>query len=284
MITKLKEINYSWIKVVLFLYCFLLSSGIFHLILVIPGKPIINIFLILVGSFGRWAYREFVTIMLANQLTSIYWVWIFHTVVNKQSFNSLGLKLNGFKKDLIYGLLIGFGIMIAGISILYSFNPRPFEPIQFSLNYHLLYVIILSLVAFGQEIAFRGFVLQTLSDSMNRYLAIGLTSLAYVFIQAHIGIWGIDFNMIIIQPLVSFNLFLFGVLLGLFCTYRKNLWFAISMNFSWAYFSGPICNSWTMMPLETVFGDSLNHYNLNGSFLLTVLFLIGIIIIHKRFN
>jgi len=284
MITKLKEINYSWFKVILFLYCFLLSSGIFHLILVIPGKPIINLFLSLVGSFGRWAYREFVTIMLANQLTSIYWVWIFHTVVNKQSFNSLGLKLNGFKKDLIYGLLIGFGIMIAGISILYSFNPRPFEPIQFSLNYHLLYVIILSLVAFGQEIAFRGFVLQTLSDSMNRYLAIGLTSLAYVFIQAHIGIWGIDFNMIIIQPLVSFNLFLFGVLLGLFCTYRKNLWFAISMNFSWAYFSGPICNSWTMMPLETVFGDSLNHYNLNGSFILTVLFLIGIGIVHKRFN
>jgi membrane protease YdiL (CAAX protease family) len=284
MITKLKEINYSWIKVVLFLYCFLLSSGIFHLILVIPGKPIINIFLILVGSFGRWAYREFVTIMLANQLTSIYWVWIFHTVVNKQSFNSLGLKLNGFKKDLIYGLLIGFGIMIAGISILYSFNPRSFEPIQFSLSHHLLYVIILSLVAFGQEIAFRGFVLQTLSDSMNRYLAIGLTSLAYVFIQAHIGIWGIDFNMIIIQPLVSFNLFLFGVLLGLFCIYRKNLWFAISMNFSWAYFSGPICNSWGMMPLETVFGDSLNHYNLNGSFLLTVLFLIGIGIVHKRFN
>lgn len=284
MITKLKEINYSWIKVVLFLYCFLLSSGIFHLILVIPGKPIINIFLILVGSFGRWAYREFVTIMLANQLTSIYWVWIFHTVVNKQSFNSLGLKLNGFKKDLIYGLLIGFGIMIAGISILYSFNPRSFEPIQFSLSHHLLYVIILSLVAFGQEIAFRGFVLQTLSDSMNRYLAIGLTSLAYVFIQAHIGIWGIDFNMIIIQPLVSFNLFLFGFLIGLFCTYRKNLWFAISMNFSWAYFSGPICNSWGMMPLETVFGDSLNHYNLNGSFLLTVLFLIGIGIVHKRFN
>ena len=284
MITKLKEINYSWIKVVLFLYCFLLSSGIFHLILVIPGKPIINLFLILVGSFGKWAYREFVTIMLANQLTSIYWVWIFHTVVNKQSFNSLGLKLNGFKKDLIYGLLIGFGIMIAGISILYSFNPRPFEPIQFSLNHHLLYVIILSLVAFGQEIAFRGFVLQSLLSSMNKYLAIVLTSLAYVFIQSHIGIWGFDLNMIIMQPLISINIFLFGVLLGLFCTYRKNLWFAVGMNFSWAYFSGPICNSWTMMPLETVFGDSLNHYNLNGSFLLTVIFLVGIGTVHKRFN
>ena len=284
MITKLKEINYSWFKVILFLYFFLLSSGIFHLILVIPGKPLINLFLSLVGGFGKWNYREFVAIMLTNPLTSIYWVWIFHTVLNKQSFNSLGLKLNEYKKDFIYGLLIGFGIMIAAISILYSFNPRPFEPIQFSLNHHLLYVIILSLLAFGQEVAFRGFVLQTLSDSMNKYLAIGLASLAYVFIQAHIGIWGIDFNMIFIQPLVSFNLFLFGVLLGLFCTYRKNLWFAISMNFSWAYFSGPICNIWTMMPLETVFGDSLNHYNLNGSFLLTVLFLIGIGIVHKRFN
>ena len=222
--------------------------------------------------------------MLANSLTSIYWVWIFHTVLNKQLFNSIGLELNGYKKDLIYGLLVGFGIMIAGISILYSFNPKPFDSIQFSINNQLLYVIILSLVAFGQELAFRGFVLQALLSSMNKYLAIGLTSLAYVFIQAHIGIWGIDFNMIIIQPLVSLNLFLFGLLLGLFCTYRKNLWFAICMNFSWAYFSGPICNSWTMRPLETVFGDSLNHYNLNGSFLLTVLLLIVVIIMHKRFN
>ena len=269
---------------VLFLYCFLLSSGIFHLILVIPGKPIINLFLSLVGSFGRWHYREFVTIMLTNPLTSIYWVWIFHTVVNKQSFNSLGLKLKGYKKDFIYGLLIGFGIMIAGISILYSFNPRPFEPIQFSLNNHLLYVIILSLVAFGQEIAFRGFVLQSLLSSMNKYLAIVLSSLSYIIIQSHIGIWGFDLNMIIMQPLISINIFLFGVLLGLYCMYRKNLWIAIGMNFSWAYFSGPICNSWTMMPLETVFGDSLNHYNLNGSYLLTVIFLIGIGIVHKRFN
>tara|TARA_B100000575_G_scaffold220307_1_gene180753 strand:- start:652 stop:1506 length:855 start_codon:yes stop_codon:yes gene_type:complete len=284
MISKLKEVNYSWIKVVLFLYCFLLSSGIFHLILVIPGKPIINLFLSLVSGFGKWNYREFVTIMLTNPLTSIYWVWIFHTVVNKQSFNSLGLKLNGYKKDIIYGLLIGLGIMIAGISILYSLDPSPFDSIQFSINNQIFYIIILSFVAFGQEIAFRGFVLQVLLGIMNKYLAIGLTSLAYILIQAHIGIWGIDLNMIIIQPLVSFNLFLFGVLLGLSCTYRKNLWFGISLNFSWAYFSGPICNLWTMRPLETVFGNSLNIYNLNGSFLLTVIFLIGIIIIYIRFN
>ena len=269
---------------VLFLYCFLLSSGIFHLILVIPGKPIINLFLSLVGSFGRWHYRGFVTIMLTNPLTSIYWVWIFHTVVNKQSFNSLGLKLNGFKKDLIYGLLIGFGIMIAGISILYSYNPKPFEPIQFSLNHHLLYVIILSLVAFGQEIAFRGFVLQSLLSSMNKYLAIVLSSLSYIIIQSHIGIWGFDLNMIIMQPLISINIFLFGVLLGLYCIYRKNLWFAISMNFSWAYFSGPIGNLWSIGSLDTLFGNNLIDYNLNGSFLLTVLFLIAIITIYKRFN
>ena len=269
---------------VLFLYCFLLSSGIFHLILVIPGKPIINLFLSLVSDFGKWNYREFATIMLTNPLTSIYWVWIFHTIINRQSLNSLGIKLYGYKKDIIYGLLIGFGMMIIGISILYFSNPRPFDSIQFSINNQLFYITILSLVAFGQEIAFRGFVLQTLLGSTNKYLAIGLTSLAYVFIQAHIGIWGVDFNMIIMQPLVSFNIFLFGVILGLFCTYRKNLWFAISMNFSWAYFSGPICNSWTMRPLETVFGDNLNYYDLNGSFLLTVLLLIVVFILHKRFN
>jgi len=39
-----------------------------------------------------------------------------------------------------------------------------------------------------------------------------------------------------------------------------------------------------MRPLETVFGDNLNYYDLNGSFLLTVLILVGIITVHKRFN
>tara|TARA_Y100000768_G_scaffold55999_1_gene37320 strand:+ start:988 stop:1842 length:855 start_codon:yes stop_codon:yes gene_type:complete len=284
MFSKLTGIKYGLIKAILFIYCFLLSSGIFHLILVIPGKPIINLFLSLVGGFGKWNYREFVTIMLTNPLTSIYWVWIFHKIINKQSFISLGLKINGYKKDLFYGLLIGFGIMIAGISILYSFNPRSFEPIQFLLNQQLLYIIILSLVAFGEEIAIRGFVLQNLLSSINKYLAIVLSSLAYIIIRSHIGIWGFDLNMIIMQPLISINIFLFGILLGLFCTYRKNLWFTISMNFSWAYFSGPIGNLWSLGSLDTLFGNNLIHYNLNGSFLLTVLFLIAIITIYKRFN
>ena len=56
------------------------------------------------------------------------------------------------------------------------------------------------------------------------------------------------------------------------------------MNFSWAYFSGPIGNLWSIGSLGTLFGNNLIDYNLNGSFLLTVLFLIAIITIYKRFN
>ena len=284
MFSKLTGIKYGAIKAVIFIICFLLFSGIFHLFLVIFGKPLTAPLLNLVDGFGIWYYREFVTISLTNPFASTFWIWIFHKLINKQSFFSLGLKFSGYKKDLVYGLLIGFGCPALAMSILYALSPSTLEPIQFSINHHLLYVFIFSCVAISEEVSVRGFILQNLHYSMNIYMALGLSSLAFVIFRFHIGIWGFDLNMIMINPLISINMFLFGFLVGLYSYHRKNLWFAIGMNFGWAYFSGPICNSWSMRPLNTVFGNNLNQHELNGSFVLTVLFLLGVYIVNERFK
>ena len=39
-----------------------------------------------------------------------------------------------------------------------------------------------------------------------------------------------------------------------------------------------------MRPLETMFGNNLNIYNLNGSFVLTAFFSVGIYIVYKSFR
>ena len=157
--------------------------------------------------------------------------------------------------------------------------------IKFSLNHHLLYVIVFAIVAIGEETAIRGFILQNFSSSINKYIALVLSSCAFVLIRVHVGIWGFDLGKVTGQPIVSLNLFLFGILLGLYCIYRNNLWFPIGMNFSWNYLKGPVCNFWNYHPgMNTIFIHNLKASEFENSILLTALIALGIVIVHKRYN
>ena len=81
------------------------------------------------------------------------------------------------------------------------------------------------------------------------------------------------------------NLFLFGILLGLYCIYRNNLWFPIGMNFSWNYLKGPVCNFGNFHHgMNTIFSHDLNAIEFENSILLTALIALGIVIVHKRYN
>ncbi len=141
-------------------------------------------------------------------------------------------------------------------------------------------------MAVGEEASLRGFMLKNLSKSMNKYIALVLSSLSYVYFQVNIGISGIDLNMIAktgIVPLL--NLFLFGVLLGLYCIYKNNLWFPIGMNFSWNYLKGPVCNFWNYHHgMNSIFIHNLKAGEFEESILITALIVIGIVFVYKRYN
>ena len=215
-------IKHGWLKATLFLICFLIFGFVVHLILYIPGGEIIRPVLIVLGLYpDPWYYREWVTIALTNPFSALFWVWIFHKIINKQSFISLGLKLSGYKDDFIEGLLLGFGLTGLGFGVLYVFDFLLVEQVKFSLNNHLLYVFVFALVALGEEIAIRGFILQNLASSFNKYIALVLSSFAFVYIR---GWNNIDFGIVegIPSPwaIVSLlNLFLVGILLGLYSIY-----------------------------------------------------------------
>ena len=286
MITKEPPIKHGWLKALLFLICFLGFGFIVHLILYIPGRTIIFPLLRVLDLFSgaNWQYREWVTIALTNPLSTLFWVWIFHKIINKQSFSSLGLKLSGYKNDFIAGLLLGFGLTGLGFGVLYVFNFLSVEQVQFSLNNHLLYVFVFALVALGEEIAIRGFILKNLATSFNKYIALILSSLAFVIIRVHVGIWGFELSEITGEPIVSLNLFLFGILLGLYCIHKKNLWFPIGLNFSWSYLSKPVCNLWGWGVGRQIFHHNLSANDFYGSILLTSLIIASIGFVHKRYS
>ena len=278
---KNSSVKYGWLKAVLFFICFLSFGFIFHLLLTIFGGGIIRSFLSVLGLFSgaQWYYKEWVTIVLTNPISSLFWVLIFQKIINKQSFLSLGFQFIGYKNDLILGVFLGAGIIGLGFGTLYLFNFLSVESIKFSFNNHILYMFIFFLVAVGEEASLRGFMLKNLSRSMNKYIALVLSSLSYVYVQVNIGISGIDLNMIVetgIVPLL--NLFLFGILLGLYCIYKNNLWFPIGMNFSWNYLKGPVCNFWNYHHgMNSIFIHNLKAGEFEESILLTAFIVIGIV-------
>ena len=128
--------------------------------------------------------------------------------------------------------------------------------------------------------------MKNFSSSLNKYIALVLSSLAYVYLQANIGVTGVNLNMIAEKGIVSLlNFFLFGILLGLYCIYRDNLWFPIGLNFSLSYLKGPVCNFWNFhYRMNTIFSHDLNTIEFENSIILTVLIVIGILFVHKKYN
>jgi hypothetical protein len=87
-----------------------------------------------------------------------------------------------------------------------------------------------------------------------------------------------------------FNLFLAGILLGVYCIYKNNLWFPIGANFTWSYFKEPV---WGFVgynfPLndfgpETIFSHNLRERDFDGSIILTALIIAGIVYVHRRYS
>ena len=97
---------------------------------------------------------------------------------------------------------------------------------------------------------------------------------------------GVNLNMIAEKGIVSLlTLFLFGILLGLYCIYNNNLWFPIGLNFSWNYKKEPVCNFWNFHHgMNTIFSHDLNAIEFENSILLTTLIVLGILFVHKRYN
>jgi len=142
---KNSPIKYGWLKAVLFILGLLSFGFIVHLLLTIFGGGIIRLVLRVLG-LSSWYYKEWVTIALTYPISTLFWIWIFHKIINKQSFFSLGFQCRGYKDDFILGIFLGAGIVGLGFGSLYVFNFLSVESIKFSFNNHILYIFVFFLL------------------------------------------------------------------------------------------------------------------------------------------
>ena len=286
MITSAPRIKYGWLRAVLFFISFFIFIAVFDLI----GIAIVS-------SISEYSFEEYISdtkllmenkmmlLMMVSQLFgTLFTVWIFQKFINRESFTSIGLEFSEYKDDFVSGLLFGAGLIALGFGVLYIFNCLSIASIQFSLIDQLFYLSLFGVVSLNEEIAIRGYILQNLSSSFNKYIALVLSSL--VFMIMHIG----NPNM---SAIPLFNLFLAGLLLGVYCIHKNNLWFPIGAHITWNYFQGPVLGfEVSGNDVDSIFIQSLNgselitggEFGFEGSIILTVLMIIGIVYLDRRFS
>lgn len=211
--------------------------------------------------------------------------WIFRKFIDHKSFISLGFQFRGYTKDLLWGLLWGAALIVFGTITLVATGNLTIIEIRFEYIPLLQSLSLFILVAFNEEIMFRGYILSNLNESMNKYLALFVSAIIFMVLHS------MNPNF---SAMGALNIFLAGLVLGIYYIHKQNLWFPIGMHFTWNYFQGPVfgyevsgqttTNSIIVQELQ---GNELltgGDFGLEGSLLASLGVAIIILIIHLQYR
>lgn len=210
----------GWKRVLLFVFPYMFIVGFFQYF----GASIVGLE---INASAEQSTLQHVVVTIFDFLGTFLVIFLFMKFVDKRPFVDLGFSYNGHLKDIIFGISIGAVMTGLGYYVFLQLNQIEFEYAFYSGKDLLLTFVIFLLVAIIEESLLRGYVQRNLMSSMNKYIALVITAL--LFAMLHLA------NPYI--TIVGFiNLFLAGILLGLPYAHTKNLWFPISLHFSWNFF------------------------------------------------
>jgi len=170
-------------------------------------------------------FQSFVMMLFTTAGTFLV-IWLLRKYADKGTLASLGFK-PFFEKDIFWGILMGFVIMLSGFLILLASHQIKYLNSNFVFSELLYEFLFLTLVAFTEELVLRGYVLTNLMGSMNKYHALLVSAVLFSLMHAANANYG---------WLPAVELFFAGVLLGLSYVYTRNLWFPVALHFSWNFF------------------------------------------------
>jgi uncharacterized protein len=232
--SKAPLIKPGWLRVLLFciLYFTLVLAIVFGVALVIlwlkgnPGgtpQPL---------GLGEPGQEKFLWLtVVGNLVISLLLVLVFRKGMDRKSFFSLGFSAKGYGSDALSGLFLAIALIGTGTLFLHTTSHLKWTDINFSGSDLFIDLGLLVMIAFTEELVFRGYILNNLMDSFNKWIALGLSAL--LFTLFHLDNPGIS-------TLPAVNIFLAGILLGLNYIYTRNLWFAILFHLGWNFFQGPV--------------------------------------------
>ncbi|HWK04363.1 MAG TPA: CPBP family intramembrane glutamic endopeptidase [Puia sp.] len=228
-------IKQGWLRVLLFGIAFCLTTILIAVpaVLIIVGvkkddlqaDPIHTLASQLTGSY-LWL------VLLLECLISLISVWIFRVFVDRKSFSSLGWEMTGYGAESAAGLFMGPALLGISALLLLLSGHLQWTDINWDPQSLFISLGLMGLIAFSEELVFRGYILNNLLDTFpNKWIALGIS--AVLFAALHITNPGMN-------SLAFANLFLAGLLLGINYIYTKNLWYSLFFHLSWNFFQGPL--------------------------------------------
>lgn len=186
--------------------------------MVLVGAPLLE--RIPLSEFQRLIIRLFSVVGVFLQ------VLIFSRFVDRDTLSSFGFNSRISRKEFYYSTL-GVGIIIiVGFSLLLVSGHVEVQSVSFQLYPFLQSILFFLLVAFGEELAFRGYLLKNLLQSTNEATALLISAVMFAFVHLmNPNIGWIGF----------FHLILSGLLLGIAWLYRRNIWLPVSIHFFWNF-------------------------------------------------
>ena len=261
----------GWVRVILIILPFFFFVGIAQVLamLVLGLRPTGGHF---VPTTFQSTVLEFFMLMGTFAV-----VGIFRKYVDRESFRSLGFIMENFRQELEIGFWLGVLMISGGFILLLSLNEINWVGVNPETTGILLSVALFIGVAFTEELIFRGYILNNLMLSMNRWVALSVTSV--LFAVVHMG--NANFTWI------SFISILFaGLLLGLPYIFSRSLWMPVALHFSWNFFQGTIFgfsvsgNNEYSLIMQSRPGDTLlngGKFGFEGSVLAVVFLFLAIV-------
>lgn len=272
-------INQGWLRALLFLIPWILFSYGFDLASTVFVK---NIWDNAPAEIGENIQTVIKFLFAAVGTTLVIWLW--RKFIDRRSFKSLGFEWQGYEHDGWIGFFIGPFLLGIGAIALVFMTFLQFQEISIDPQQLMIGTMLMMLVAYAEEVIIRGYLLNNLLQSFNKWIALAITS--GFFALMHLANPGFT--------ILSFaNILLAGLLLGVNYIYTKNLWFGLLLHFSWNFFQGPVYGfEVSGIKFSGIFHQSISGpdlwtggvFGFEGSFLCSLLMLLAVIMTGFFFN
>src|SRR5450432_814949 len=258
-------IRQGWLRALLFFIVLVLATGIsisVYIIALHKGNPDTS------GLQNLMKGDNLLSVTGIFFVLSLLITIVFRRWIDRKTFISLGLDFSGHEGEAIAGGMLAIFIICASSLLLKATGHLKWMDIIFDPKALFLAFGSILVVAFYEELIFRGYILNNLMDSFPKWLALLISALLFMIFH-----WNSAGFFPVLTTLIM------GLIIGLNYLYTRNLWFSICFHTAWKYFEAPLLgfsgneSSQTLLQID-LHGDENITGGVNGLegsvFLMTV--------------
>jgi uncharacterized protein len=228
---KAPLIKQGWLRVVIFFVCYIACVSLITSMVILFTLPLVTTN---ITNDKTQLMKQAPLFYIATTLAAVIsflMVFLFRRLCDRRSIVSLGFSFSKNGGNAMLGLFTALLILCTGTLFLYFNKNLSWNDVDIQPQHLFTGAMGMLIVAFSEELVFRGYILNNLLESMNKWVALVISATLFCIMHAT------NPN---INAISLINIFLAGLLIGINYIYTKNLWYGIFFHFSWNFFQGSL--------------------------------------------